>query len=197
MSGLDKMKARILEEAKSQAEEITGKARAEADAAVQAAAQDAQAEADRIIERSKREAADYAMRVESSMDMQRRQAVLAAKQDVISGVLDAAYDAVMNLDDEKYFEMIGKLLEKHALPEDGVICFSKRDMGRMPEAFKVRIGDIARAKGGSLRLSDTPGKMDGGFLLVYGGIEENCTIQAVFASRKEELSDQVNRLLFG
>ena len=39
--------------------------------------------------------------------------------------------------------------------------------------------------------------MDGGFLLVYGGIEENCTISAVFASKREELSDQVNRLLFG
>ena len=39
--------------------------------------------------------------------------------------------------------------------------------------------------------------MDGGFLLVYGGIEENCTIRAVFDSKREELSDHVNRLLFG
>ena len=37
MSGLDKMKARILEEAQSTAREITGKAEADAEAAVQAA----------------------------------------------------------------------------------------------------------------------------------------------------------------
>ena len=37
MSGLDKMKARILEEAQSTAQEITGKAKADAEVAVQAA----------------------------------------------------------------------------------------------------------------------------------------------------------------
>ena len=131
------------------------------------------------------------------MDMRRKQAVLAAKQEVIGGVLEKAYDAVMNLDDEKYFEMLEKLLEKHALAEEGVICFSEQDLERMPQGFPEKIRNIAASKGGSLTLSEKPEKMDGGFLLVYGGIEENCTIRAVFDSKREELSDQVNRLLFG
>ena len=87
MSGLDKMKARILEEAQSTAQEITGKAEADAEAAVQAAKESAEAEAAKILERAKRDAADYGVRVDSSMDMQRKQAVLAAKQEVIGGVL--------------------------------------------------------------------------------------------------------------
>ena len=116
---------------------------------------------------------------------------------MIGGVLDKAYDAVMNLDDEKYFEMLEKLLEKHVLAEEGVICFSAKDLERMPEGFPEKVKSIAESKGGKLTLSEKPEKMDGGFLLVYGGIEENCTISAVFASRREELSDQVNRLLFG
>lgn len=197
MSGLDKMKARILEEAQSTAQEIIDKAKANADAAVQAARESAEAEAAKILERARRDAADYGVRVDSSMDMQRKQAILAAKQEVIGGVLEAAYDAVMDLDDAKYFEMLEKLLEKHALPEAGVIWFSAKDLGRMPAGFPEKIGDIAASKGGSLTVSEKPGKMDGGFLLIYGGIEENCTISAVFASRKEELSDEVNRLLFG
>lgn len=197
MSGLDKMKARILEEAQSTAQEIIDKAKADADAAVQAARESAEAEAAKIMERAKRDAADYGVRVDSSMDMQRKQAILAAKQEVIGGVLEAAYDAVMNLDDAKYFEMLEKLLEKHALPEAGVICFSAKDLGRMPAGFPDKIKNIAASKGGSLTVSGKPEKMDGGFLLVYGGIEENCTISAVFASRREEMSDQVNRLLFG
>ena len=196
MSGLDKMKARILEEAQSTAQEITDKAKADAEAAVQAAREAAEAEAEKIIERAKRDAADYMTRVDSSMEMQRKQAVLAAKQEVISGVLEAAYDAVMNLDDKKYFEMLEKLLEKHALAEDGTICFSEKDLERMPEGFPEKIKSIAASKGGSLTLSEKPEKVDGGFLLVYGGIEENCTIRAVFDSKREELSDQVNRLLF-
>ena len=197
MSGLDKMKARILEEAQNTAQEITGKAKADAEAAVQAAKESAEAEAAKILERAKRDAADYGVRVDSSMDMRRKQAVLAAKQEVIGGVLEKAYDAVMNLDDEKYFEMLEKLLEKHALAEEGVICFSEQDLERMPQGFPEKIRNIATSKGGSLTLSEKPEKMDGGFLLVYGGIEENCTIRAVFDSKREELSDQVNRLLFG
>lgn len=197
MSGLDKMKARILEEAQSSAKEIIDKANAEADAAVQAARESAEAEAAKIMERAEHDAADYGVRVDSSMDMQRKQALLAAKQEVIGGVLEAAYNAVMNLDDIKYFEMLEKLLEKHALPEAGVICFSAKDLGRMPAGFPEKVKNIAVSKGGSLTVSEKPEKMDGGFLLVYGGIEENCTISAVFASRREELSDRVNRLLFG
>ena len=197
MSGLDKMKARILEEAQSTAQEITDKAKADAEAAVQAARAAAEAEAEKIIERAKRDAADYMTRVDSSMEMQRKQAVLAAKQEVISGVLEAAYDAVMNLDDKKYFEMLEKLLEKHALAEAGEIRFSAKDLRRMPADFPDKIKNIAASKGGSLTVFDKPEKMDGGFLLVYGGIEENCTISAVFASKREALSDQVNRLLFG
>lgn len=197
MSGLDKMKARILEEAQSTAQEILDKAKADADAAVQAARESAEAEAAKILERAKRDAADYGGRVDSSMDMQRKQAILAAKQEVIGGVLEAAYETIMNLDDAKYFEMLEKLLEKHALPEAGAICFSAKDLGRMPAGFPDKIKNIAASKGGSLTVSEKPEKIDGGFLLVYGGIEENCTISAVFASRREEMSDQVNRLLFG
>lgn len=197
MSGLDKMKARILEEAQNSANEIIDKANADADAAVQAAKESAEAEAAKIMECAEHDAADYGVRVASSMDMQRKQAMLAAKQEVISSVLEAAYNAVMNLDDTKYFEMLEKLLEKYALPESGVISFSEKDLGRMPAGFPDKVRNIALSKGGSLTVSEKPEKMDGGFLLVYGGIEENCTISAVFASRREELSDQVNRLLFG
>ena len=143
MSGLDKMKARILEEAQSTAQEIIDKAKADADAAMQAARDSAEADAAKILERAKRDAADYGVRVDSSMDMQRKQAILAAKQEVISSVLKAAYDAVMNLDDEKYFEMLEKLFEKNVLPEAGEIRFSAKDLGRMtwggcPQDFRTR-----------------------------------------------------------
>ena len=45
-------------------------------------------------------------------------------------------------------------------------------------------------------VSKEPKDMDGGFVLVYGGIEENCTIRAMFDAKRDELSDIVHRLLF-
>ena len=74
------------------------------------------------------------------------------------------------------------------------------------EDFKNRGKDVdaeymkvlaAKKKGGSLELTETvPDGMDGGFILTYGGIEENCTIKALFDAKREELSDKVNRQLF-
>ena len=197
MSGLDKMRSRILEEAERSAQETIAKAEADAQAVVKAAEEEARAEAAKIREKAEQNAADYAKRAASSSDMRRKQANLAAKQDVITAVMKKAYDAVMGLDDRAYFDLLGKLLEKHVLPEKGEICFSQKDLERMPEGFTGKIKTIAAEKGGSLTLSDKARPIDGGFLLVYGGIEENCTIKAVFDSKREELSDRVNRLLFG
>ena len=197
MSGLDKMKSRILEEAEQSAQEIIEKAEADAEAVVKAAVEEAHDEVAKLRENAEQSAADYAKRAASSADMRRKQANLAAKQDVISAVLGKSYDTVMELDADEYFGMLEKILENHVLPEKGEICFSQRDLARMPEGFTGKIKTIAASKGGSLALSDEARRIDGGFLLIYGGIEENCTIKAVFDSKREELSDRVNRLLFG
>ena len=34
------------------------------------------------------------------------------------------------------------------------------------------------------------------FVLIYGGIEENCTFPALFDAKREQLQDLVHRLLF-
>ena len=35
-----------------------------------------------------------------------------------------------------------------------------------------------------------------GALLLYGGIEENCTFRALFDDKREELQDLTNQILF-
>lgn len=197
MSGLDRMKARILEEAEQSAAEILGKAEEEAGAVVRTAREEASAKALEIAERAKRAGEEAEERTEASLDMHRKQAYLAAKQEIIMDVLRTAYEKIMNLDDERYFGLLEKMLRKYAAAREGVIYFSKKDLRRMPEEFERKIKAAAADRGGSLTLSCDPADIDGGFILVYGGIEENCTIKAVFDSKKDELSDQINRLLFG
>lgn len=197
MSGLDKMKARILEEAEGSAREILDNARREADGILEAAEKEAQAGADALIAKAEREADDYEKRTVSSLDMERKRQLLTARQEIISEVLDRAYEKVRDLDEKEYFEIMGKLLEKYVQPEAGVICFSGKDLKRMPEEFREKIRRTAGERGGSLTLSEEPGQMEAGFLLIYGGIEENCTLRAVFRGKRDELSDLVNRELFG
>ena len=197
MSGLDKMKARILEEAESSARDILDRAGEEADRILREAGTAADAAAAEIAAGAVRDSLDRKRRAGAAADMQRKQAVLAAKQEMIREVLREAYEEILGLEAERYFGLMEKLLKEYVLPEEGEICFNSRDLERMPEGFSGRIRTIAAEAGGSLTLSETPLDTDGGFLLVYGGIEENCTLKAVFSSRREELSDQVNRMLFG
>ena len=197
MSGLDKMKARILEEAESSARDILDRAGEEAARILREAGTAADAAAAEIAAGAVRDSLERKRRAGAAADMQRKQAVLAAKQEMIREVLREAYEEILGLEAERYFGLMEKLLREYVLPEEGEICFNSRDLERMPEGFSGRIRTIAAEAGGSLTLSETPLDTDGGFLLVYGGIEENCTLKAVFSSRREELSDQVNRMLFG
>ena len=97
---------------------------------------------------------------------------------------------------EDYFLTMEKILRSYALPEDGEIYFSSDDLARMPKGFEEKIQAIAREKGGSLMLGKEPGNITDGFILVYGGIEENCTLKALLDAKKDQLQDKVSEILF-
>ena len=103
MSGLEKMKAQILEEAENSAREIRTKAQEEAQKILDGAREEADKEASRIAREAEKEAQEYAARTVSARDMQRKQAYLAAKQEVIQEILRKAYEKVLDLDDKEYF----------------------------------------------------------------------------------------------
>lgn len=105
--------------------------------------------------------------------MRKRKAVLEAKQEVISEVLEDAYKAVGELDDAAYFAMLEKVLEKYVLPEEGTICFTEKDRKRMPQGYMEKVYEQRRRKAEAWNLSETlPDGMDGGFILTYGGTKK-------------------------
>ena len=56
---------------------------------------------------------------------------------------------------------------------------------------------LAGKPGASLTLDEAPRDIDGGFVLIYGDIEENCSFEALFDAQKDRLQDEVRALLFG
>ena len=191
MTGLEKMKSQILNEAELSAKKILDEAKQDAEKVMQTAKENAEAECGRISKKSEAELEAVKERAASSRDLQKRKAILQAK------ILDDVYEALLVLDDKSYFEFIRKMLKKFVLPQEGSICFSSNDLKRMPENFESEIMDIAAKKGGRLTLlKEGNDNIRGGFVLLYGGIEENCTFKAMFDSKKGELSDKVHVLLF-
>lgn len=196
MTGLEKMVSQIVDEAKAEAESRKKAAREEADKIVS----EAKAEAEKLIgqsqEQSETDAVNYLERVKSSADLQRRTTILQAKQEVIASVLEKAYTSLDTMDEKAYFEMIRKMLEKFTLSESGEIYFSAADLNRLPAGFEKEISDIAAKKGGSLTLKKESKEIENGFILVYGGIEENCTFRALFNTQKDALQDKIHQELF-
>ena len=88
------------------------------------------------------------------------------------------------------------MLQAYAQPQNGIIRFSQKDLDRMPESFEREIEKAAKEAGGSLKLDETAADIANGFVLIYGGIEENCTLRAVFDANKDELTDKVHKLLY-
>ena len=89
------------------------------------------------------------------------------------------------------------MVGQYAQPLQGEICFSEADLNRIPEEFEQEIQNIARIKGGELVLSQKGRTIEGGgFLLIYGDVEVNCTFKALFDAKHDELTDQINRILF-
>lgn len=83
-----------------------------------------------------------------------------------------------------YFAMMMKILDKYVLAQAGEIYFSQADVNRMPADCRAEIEKIAKAKGGSLKICSQEKGIEGGFVLAYGGIEENCTLRAMFDAKE-------------
>ncbi|MCD8241966.1 MAG: hypothetical protein LUD73_06250, partial [Lachnospiraceae bacterium] len=111
-------------------------------------------------------------------------------------VIDQAYVTLRDEDVTAYFLTMEKILKTYVLAEDGEIYFAAADLARMPADFEGKIKSAAKEKGGSLVLKKEPKEIKDGFVLVYGGVEENCTLKALFDAKKDELQDKVNGILF-
>ena len=187
MTGLEKIINRIQEEADAAAAGRLEAAKAEADrilAEARTVCDSVDAETTEKITAMK---ASYDSRVASSAEQSRKLALLRAKQEIIAEVLEEALERLRKEDTAGYFLNMEKILKKYVLPEDGEIYFSAKDLERMPDGFEKKIQAAAREKGGSLVLQKEPKDIADGFLLVYGGVEENCTWEALMDAKKDRL----------
>ena len=125
---------------------------------------------------------------------------LAEKQVLIGRIIGEAKQQLKNMPQEAYFENIVKLAVKASQNGKGTILFSKADLDRLPENFADTLNAALVAggkEGAALTVSSETRDIDGGFVLTYGGIEENCSFDALFDSAHEMLQDKVQEILFG
>ena len=83
---------------------------------------------------------------------------------------------------------------QYAHNDDGEMYFSSKDLKRMPKDFETKLNE--HLKQGTLKISSKPCEIDAGFILVYGGIEENCSFNALFKAQNDILRDKISAIIF-
>lgn len=196
MTGLDKIVNCIDTEATAAYEEIIDEAKSEAKKIIEKAKKDAEDSANLIIKNAENEA-DFVLKRAASLEkLKKSEIILNSKREEINYILDEAKKSLLNLPDEEYFNLILKLCKKYISPLKGEIIFSASDLKRIPGDLKADLSKLAEDIGGDITISEQTRDIDGGFILSYGNIEENCSFDTLFESNFDLLSDKVNEMLF-
>jgi ATP synthase, subunit E len=192
-------------------EKITSEIKADADKSIAAIIDKANAEAKSILAGAEKEAAEAIEKVnhdvsvrlsaskstaESAAALKKRRLILEEKQKLIGEVIEEAKSLIYALPDNVYFEKILKLAEKNVSPAEGTIIFNAKDLSRLPADFETKLNVVAVAKGGKLTVSKETRPIDGGFVLLYEGIDQNCSITSLFETNIEAVQDKIQKLLF-
>jgi len=174
----------MIEQTTEQANHMLVRAREDASQKAQKIVDDAKAEADRIVSVAKSQAESIS-----------RKRYLEVRNAVVNDILSAAYEKIEAFDDDAYFALLQQLCVKNCEKGEGVLFLNARDLARLPQDFEDSI-NAQIYENGAVQVSRKPMDIENGFVLVYGDIEINCTLRAVFDERMDALKDLLHPLLF-
>jgi len=195
MNGIEKITQRIDAEAQAQIDQVLTEAREEA--AKITARYRAQADkelADRTA-RNEKAAAEREERLVSVAELEARKVTLSAKQEMVEQAFDLALQKLCSLPDEQYIETAAKLLAGAAPDGAGSVIFSKDDRDRIGAACVEAANRLLGGKG-MLALSQEARPFRGGFVLVNGDVETNCTFETLVRLQKGTMAGETAKLLF-
>ena len=196
MAGIDNITAEILKDAEREAAKIIEDANAAAERSRKAAMDDAEK-----LKQSKNDDLKKKLQIEdkktqSQCEQAQKLIMLEAKQSIIEDMLVKAKTKMLELSDNEYFDNLLVLLGKQVLADKGILLLNEKDLARVPAGFATSVSDVAEKKGGSLEVSKDTVNIVGGFILKYGNIEINSSLDALFDENRDELIDTVNKMLW-
>lgn len=184
---IDKITARILQEAKDEAAAVTQNAEQEAAAARKEAEKGASAIGSDTAARAVRDAAVLKERKNSVAELEARKMRLAAKQEMIEKSFEMAKEALLAMEDAEY----RKFLLKHLAPyHEGEVILNARDRKRLGDSLKKEL------EGTGLTVSEDTADIQGGFILRTGLVSVNGSLETIFESEKKQITAQIAKTLF-
>ena len=226
MDGIEKITARIRADADAELAQLREQTETQIlEIQAQAKAQMDQ-ERTAILARGRRAAEERLERLKSAAQLERRKLELAAKQEVLSEAFEQALEKLCALPEEEYIQLLtGMVLQAVSTGREQLV-FSPRDRSRigkqvvaanealvkavapeLPDSLTdSRVGALlgkvvnsaaAQITGtGLLSLAEETRPIRGGFILVDGPVEVNCSFETLVRLQREKLENQAAELLF-
>ncbi|AKC95244.1 V-type ATP synthase subunit E [Sneathia vaginalis] len=179
MGNLERITAKIVEEANEKANFILNDAKNQSEDILVKAnirANDAVEELKKEYDSKEKTELD---RVRSSIALKSRNTILKAKQESISYIFDELYKKIKGLPLDKMKEYILKTLSGRTLKENEKLVLPKEYEG-MDLGIEYVLSD----------------KIDTGFLIEKNGIYENYTLEALIELKKDEIEAQIQENIF-
>lgn len=193
MNGIEKITERIRRDAQSEIDALLQEAGKKAES-VKVAAEEKAAQRLSIGRRQNADAAEnHESRLVSAAEMEGRQMLLAAKQEVLEEVFSLAYQRLMSLPEEEFVELLAGFAAREGESGREELIFSEETKARIGEKVVARAN--ALREGAGFTLAEETRETDG-VILRRGNIESNGSIAVALREKKQKMAAEIAEVLF-
>jgi V/A-type H+-transporting ATPase subunit E len=191
---LDKVKAAVLEEAGKEAERVLAEARAKSDHEFEHARRELEHDHKARLSHVHHELTEQAAVAAQRARTEKAKELLAAKNEVIGRVFDAAMAKLSALPGDRYKALLVEWLVEIGPEEKGRVCFTRKDRETIAEEV-VRLAN-EKLESRPFTLSDETIQAAGGFLFRAQTYELDRTFDAQIRTMRREMVPEIASQLF-
>ena len=197
MAGTERLKEKILSEARLKADSEDEQASREAETILGKAKKEAQEIRTVILSRASKEASAREKRMISVSELEGRKSLLTTKQEIIEDLFSKAVEKLNLLPSEEYEKILTDMICASATGNEEIIL-SRKDRSKISAAFIDKVNKLMASSGkqGALKLSSEARSINGGFILKTGNIEINNSFETIIATQKDDLETLAVKMLF-
>ena len=198
MKGTEKIIAHIRADGDAEAKKIIDAASKQAEEKRAESFKAALSEYEKLMQAGNAECEDILSGSRRIAEMEAKKSVLSVKQEMISAAFDAAREEIVNMPRDKYTQFLARMAAEAAVSGMEEIVLNARDKAEVGKAVCKAANELLSAKGtpGKLTVSEETADISGGVIVRFGGIETNCSIDALIRQSRSGLSTEVAAALF-
>jgi V/A-type H+-transporting ATPase subunit E len=195
MTNISNLTSKILEDAEAKKEVILSDAEKEKNKILSKKQEEAKIAEKIIIEKAEIEAVSRKERIISSAKLEARNEKLKAKQEVISEIFEISIENLCNISEKEFKEFVRLTILNSNIVGEQKLILNDTSKKIIDGNFLLEINKELKSKA-TVTLSEETRNFKGGFVLEKDGIEINNTFEALVNSLKDDLNQEVARVLF-